>query len=79
MRVKPAQSDAARRAAEESLRQATERAERSGQPVVVEEIGRESGVSEQQSVAEIGAILRGLERSTSRIWVVNRELKLLAL
>jgi two-component system sensor histidine kinase ChvG len=79
MRVKPAQSDEARRAAEESLRQAAERAERSGQPVVVEEIGRESGVSEQQSVAEIGAILRGLERSTSRIWVVNRELKLLAL
>lgn len=79
MRVKPAQSDEARRAAEESLRQATERAERSGQPAVVEEIGRESGVSEQQSVAEIGAILRGLERSTSRIWVVNRELKLLAL
>jgi dedicated sortase system histidine kinase len=47
--------------------------------VVVEEIARESGVSEQQAVAEIGAILRGLERSTSRIWVVNRELKLLAL
>lgn len=79
MRLKPAQSDEARRAAEESLRQATERAEKSGQPVLVEEIGRESGVSEQQSVAEIGAILRGLERSTSRIWVVNRELKLLAL
>ncbi|MBM3390451.1 MAG: hypothetical protein FJY34_00525 [Betaproteobacteria bacterium] len=79
MRVKPAQNDEARRAAEESLRQATERAEKSGQPVLVEEIGRESGVSEQQSVAEIGAILRGLERSTSRIWVVNRELKLLAL
>lgn len=79
MRVKPAQSDAARRAAEERLKQATEQAEKSGHPVVVEEIGRESGVSEQQSVAEIGAILRGLERSTSRIWVVNRELKLLAL
>jgi dedicated sortase system histidine kinase len=79
MRVKPAQADAAQRAAEERLRQAAERAEKSGHPVVVEEIGRESGVSEQQSVAEIGAILRGLERSTSRIWVVNRELKLLAL
>lgn len=79
MRVKPAQSDEVRRAAEESLRQAAERAERSGQPVLVEEIGRESALSEQQAVAEIGAILRGLERSTSRIWVVNRELKLLAL
>lgn len=79
MRLKPAQSGEARRAAEESLRQAAEQAEKTGQPVVVEEIGRESGVSAQQSVAEIGAILRGLERSTARIWVVNRELKLLAL
>jgi len=79
MRLRPAQSGEARRAAEESLRQAAEQAEKTGQPVVVEEIGRESGVSAQQSVAEIGAILRGLERSTARIWVVNRELKLLAL
>lgn len=79
MRVKPAQNDEARRAAEDSLKQAAERADKSGQPVVVEEIGRESVMSEQQSVAEITAILRGLERSTSRIWVVNRELKLLAL
>ena len=79
MRVKPAENSAARQAAEESLRQAAERADKTGQPAVVEEIGRESVVSEQQSVAEIGAILRGLERSTGRIWVVNRELKLLAL
>ncbi len=79
MRLKPPENSAARQAAEESLRQAAERAEKSGQPVVVEEIGRESVMTEQQSVAEIGAILRGLERSTSRIWVVNRELKLLAL
>ena len=79
MRVKPAQDSAARQAAEESLRQAAERADRTGQPAVVEEIGRESVMSEQQSVAEISAILRGLERSTARIWVVNRELKLLAL
>ena len=62
LRVKPAQNDAARRAAEDSLRQAAERAEKSGQPVVVEQIGRESVMSEQQSVAEISAILRGLER-----------------
>jgi len=43
------------------------------------EIARESAASEQKSVAEIDAILRGLERSTARIWVVNREFKLLAL
>lgn len=79
MRVKPAENSAARQAAEESLRQAAERADKTGQPAVVEEIGRESVMPEQQSVAEINAILRGLERSTARIWVVNRELKLLAL
>lgn len=79
MRVKPSEKSAARQAAEESLRQAAERAEKTGQPAVVEEIGRESVMSEQQSVTEITAILRGLERSTARIWVVNRELKLLAL
>jgi len=78
MRLKPGES-AARQAAEDRLRQAAELADRIGEPVVVEEIGRESAQSERQSVAEIEAILRGLERSTARIWVVNRELKLLAL
>ncbi len=78
MRLKPGAS-AVRQAAEDSLRQAAELADRTGEPVVVEEIGRESALQERQSVAEIDAILRGLERSTARIWVVNRELKLLAL
>ena len=78
MRLKPGEN-AVRQAAEDSLRQAAELAERSGMPVVVEEIGRESAMTERQSVAEINAILKGLERSTARIWVVNRELKLLAL
>jgi dedicated sortase system histidine kinase len=78
MRLKPAAS-AARQAAEDNLKQAAELADRTGAPVLVEEIGRESAQSERQSVAEIEAILHGLERSTSRIWVVNRELKLLAL
>ena len=31
------------------------------------------------AVAEVEAILRGLERTTSRIWVVNRDLRLVAL
>lgn len=79
MRLKPAADSAARQAAEDRLKQAAELADRSGLPVLVEEIGRESAISEQQAVAEIGAILHGLERSTSRIWVVNRELQLLAL
>ena len=79
MRLKPAEDSAARQAAEDRLKRAAELADRSGLPVVVEEIGRESVMSEERAVAEINAILRGLERSTSRIWVVNRELKLLAL
>lgn len=78
MRLRRSES-AARQAAEDSLRQATELADKTGAPVLIEEIGRESAPPERPSVAEIEAILRGLERSTARIWVVNRELKLLAL
>ncbi len=43
------------------------------------EVARESALDEGKSVAEVAAILRGLERTTSRIWVVNRELRVLAL
>ncbi len=79
MRLKPVQTPAERQAAEERLREATEEAGTSDTPVLVEEIGRESGMSPAQSVAEITQILKGMQRSTARIWVVNRELKLLAL
>jgi two-component system, OmpR family, sensor histidine kinase ChvG len=41
------------------------------------EIARESAPGEQ--VAEISAILAGLERTTGRIWVVNRDYRVLAL
>ncbi len=41
------------------------------------EIARESAPREQ--VAEISAILAGLERTTQRIWVVNRDYRVLAL
>jgi dedicated sortase system histidine kinase len=34
---------------------------------------------EAPAVAEVEAILKGLDRTTSRIWVVNRELRVLAL
>lgn len=48
-----------------------------------QEIARESALEslpeEGRPADEIGAILRGLERTTSRIWVVNRELRVLAL
>lgn len=35
--------------------------------------------TDQPAVAEVEAILRGLERTTSRIWVINRDLRVLAL
>jgi len=43
------------------------------------EIARESSVDARNSVQEITAILKGLERANMRIWVVNRELRVLAL
>lgn len=39
----------------------------------------ESEFERPAAVAEVEAILRGLERTTSRIWVVNRDLRVLAL
>ncbi|MCZ7655303.1 MAG: hypothetical protein M5R42_15075 [Rhodocyclaceae bacterium] len=78
MRLKPGKTQCGRRRRTASGRRRSWRSE-PGMPVVVEEIGRESAMTERQSVAEINAILKGLERSTARIWVVNRELKLLAL
>ena len=38
-----------------------------------------ASLAERPAVAEVEAILRGLERTTSRIWVVNRDLQVLAL
>ena len=46
-------------------------------PAAPHEIARESAPGEQ--VAEISAILAGLERTTGRIWVVNRDYRVLAL
>ncbi|MBI3140443.1 MAG: hypothetical protein HYZ19_01100 [Rhodocyclales bacterium] len=82
MRLRPPADSAARQAAEAGLQRSAEPDAEAPEAVPApppEEIGRESAPAEGQSVAEIDAILRGLERSTARIWVVNRELKLLAL
>lgn len=43
------------------------------------EITRDLPEGEDASADEVQAILRGLERSTSRVWVVNRELRVVAL
>lgn len=47
-------------------------------PPLPQELARATA-AEQQAVREIESILRGLDRTTSRIWVVNRELRVLAL
>lgn len=78
MRLKPAADHAAPPAPDSA--EAVAAPEKSGEPPpATREIGRASAIAEQQSVADVNAILRGLERSTARIWVVNRELRLLAL
>ena len=90
MRLPPPHDTDPRREAEQELQQlAAERARLEGQnpenpdPLAKArpqtEIARESSVDARNSVEEITAILKGLERTTMRIWVVNRELRVLAL
>lgn len=79
MRLTPVTGTAARQAAAVKLPSGAEQGAEEAAQASIGEIGRESATSEERSVAEVNAILRGLERSTARIWVVNRELKLLAL
>lgn len=87
----PARDDPLRREAEAELRRLAERAlELPAEQVVLE---REQGILERQQVAQerqqalaaraaqedIAAILRGVQRTESRIWVVNRRYQVLAL
>ena len=85
MRVQPVADTASRMKSEaeaELQRLAAARGEPSaGEAAAAAEtpraIARESSPREQ--VAEIAAILKGLERTTGRIWVVNRNYRVLAL
>jgi len=80
MRARPPRDDELRREAQEELRRlAAERGENPG-PAEGEAgiIGREDTAAKRE-IEEIGEILRGVERTTSRIWVVTRELRVLAL
>lgn len=81
MRLQPVVDSELRSEAEAELRRLA--AER-GAPAASEtaaaaprEIARESAPREQ--IAEIDAILRGLQHTTARIWVVNRDYRVLAL
>src|SRR4030095_1136853 len=47
-------------------------------PVPVEATGAKRPVPHPGAVAEIGQILHGLSRTTARIWVIDRDLNVLA-
>ncbi|TMG73660.1 MAG: HAMP domain-containing protein [Betaproteobacteria bacterium] len=76
----PRDTDVRREAEEELKRLAAERGEpgpeQGAEPTLI--IDREESAAKNEA-AEIGEILRGVERTTSRIWVVTRELRVLAL
>ncbi|HUL92806.1 MAG TPA: ATP-binding protein [Burkholderiales bacterium] len=83
LRAPPSRDDDLRREAEEELRRlAAERGEPAPGP---EEgsgpaiIDREEAVAARREIEEISEILKGVERTTSRIWVVTHELRVLAL
>ena len=86
MRLQPAIDSELRSEAEAELRRlaaahgetpAPEAGGASAASAAPREIARESAPREQ--IAEIAAILRGLDHTTARIWVVNRDYRVLAL
>ena len=75
----PERDDALRREAEEELRRLTQGdASVAGGDAEVP-LAREDAVAAAPAQEEIAAILRGVERASSRIWVVNRRYQVLAL
>jgi two-component system sensor histidine kinase ChvG len=75
----PEPDDALRREAEAELRRLAEREGRvTGEGPGVA-LAREGAIEAQPAREEIAAILRGVQRSSSRIWVVNRRYQVLAL
>ncbi len=78
----PQRDDDLRREAEEELRrlaasQGTVTAPAGVSPAVA--LAREERIAARRAQEEIGAILRGVQRTSSRIWVVNRSYQVLAL
>lgn len=77
MQGPPAAGDFLRREAEAELKRLAERAlELPAEQVILE---REQTLAARAAEEEIAAILKGLERTESRIWVVNRRYQVLAL
>ena len=90
LRAPPSRDDELRREAEEELRRlAAERGEIAPGQEGAEAgasttnaasiIDREDAVAARREIEEISEILKGVERTTSRIWVVTHELRVLAL
>ena len=83
LRAPPSRDDDLRREAEEELRKlAAERGEIAPAPGAEAGstiIDREESVAARREIEEIAEILRGVERTTSRIWVVTHDLRVLAL
>jgi dedicated sortase system histidine kinase len=80
MRARPPRDDEMRREAQEELRRlAAERGENPGPAEGEAGIIAREDTAAKREIEEIGEILRGVERTTSRIWVVTRELRVLAL
>ncbi len=75
----PEPDDALRRQAEEELRRLAEREGRATGDDAGMALAREAAIDAQPAREEIAAILRGVQRSSSRIWVVNRRYQVLAL
>ena len=75
----PARDDALRREAELELQRLAESDGRLPEAAAVQPLARESELAARAAQAEIAAILRGLQRTEARIWVVNRRYQVLAL
>lgn len=75
----PVRDDALRREAELELQRIAESEGRLPDAAAPQPLARESGLATGAAQAEIAAILRGLQRAESRIWVVNRSYQVLAL
>ncbi len=75
----PARDDALRREAELELQRLAESEGRLPDAAAAQPLVRESELAAHAAQAEIAAILRGLQRAESRIWVVNRRYQVLAL
>jgi len=75
----PARDDALRREAELELQRLAENDGRLPEAAAAQPLARESELAARAAQAEIAAILRGLQRAESRLWVVNRRYQVLAL